>query len=185
MPDLGFRLMSATFTLIDLLLPSRVEQRIGRFGIREGMTVVDYGCGPGRYATRIARLVGPAGRVFAVDIHELALDAVRRKMARERLDNIVPVLAHGYDSGLPDQTADVVCVLDMFFGVNEPTTLLREVHRIIRPDGLLILDDGHQSRATTLRKLNASALWRVEEESEDHLKCRPVARGEGQFGPPN
>ena len=75
MPDWGFRLMSLTFDLIDLVRPS-IDRRVAAFGIRAGMMVVDYGCGPGRYTTRFARLVGEQGQVYAVDIHELAIEAV-------------------------------------------------------------------------------------------------------------
>jgi ubiquinone/menaquinone biosynthesis C-methylase UbiE len=174
MPDIAFRLMSATFALKDFLYPT-IDKRVVTFGIREGMTVVDYGCGPGRYTTRFSKLVGRNGRVYAVDVQKLAVEAVKRKMAKQGLGNIMPVLAKGYDTGLPDQMADRVCALDMFFGVREPSTFLQEVHRIARPEGILIIDDGHQSRQTTLQKIKASGCWSVVEETPDHLKCLPVS----------
>lgn len=173
MPDFAFRMMSAIMDVKDVLMPS-IDRRVTGFGIRPGMTVVDYGCGPGRYTTRFARLAGASGRVYAVDVHELAIERVKRKQQAEGLDNVVPVLARGYDSGLPDHVADMVCALDMFFGVREPATFLREVHRITRPDGVLIVDDGHQSRQATLSKIRASGLWAVADESRDHLRCRPL-----------
>lgn len=173
MPDFAFRMMSATMALKDRLFPT-IDKRVAAFGIHEGMTVVDYGCGPGRYTVPFARLVGETGRVYAVDIQELAIEAVKRKIEKNGLRNVVPVLARGYDSGLPDHCADMVCALDMFFGLREPTTFLREVHRITKPDGVLILDDGHQSRAATLRKLEAAGCWRIIEATPDHLKCVPL-----------
>ena len=174
MPDMAFRLMSAVMTLKDFLYPT-VDKRVITFGIREGMTVVDYGCGPGCYTTRVAKLVRHTGRVYAVDVQELAVEAVKRKMAAQGLGNIVPVLAKGYDTGLPDKLADMVCALDMFFGLREPTTFLREVYRITKPNGVLIIDDGHQSRQRTLQKIQASGCWRVTEETRDYLTCRPVS----------
>ncbi len=173
MPDLAFRMMSAVMAIEDLVHPM-IEKRVVTFGIREGMTVVDYGCGPGRYVTRFARLVGNRGKVYAVDVQPLAIEMVKRKMAKQALENITPVLAKGYDTGLPDKIADTVCALDMFFALREPTTFLREVHRIIRPDGVLIIDDGHQSRQATLQKIIVSRYWRVTEETRDHLKCLPI-----------
>jgi ubiquinone/menaquinone biosynthesis C-methylase UbiE len=173
MSDLSFRMMTLVFNLIDLVSP-RVDRRVGKFGIQPGVTLVDYGCGPGRYTVRFARLVGPEGKVYAVDVQELAIQAVTHKMQQEGLTNIVPVLAHGYNSGLPEHVADVACALDMFFGVKEPTTLLGELKRITRPDGMLIIDDGHQPRQATRDKILASGYWRIEEETDDHLKCRPV-----------
>jgi ubiquinone/menaquinone biosynthesis C-methylase UbiE len=138
---------------------------------------VDYGCGPGRYTTRFARLVGETGMVYAVDIHELAIEAVKREIARHELENVRPILARGYESGIADNVADVVCAIDMFFIIKASTAFLGELKRITKPDGVLVIDDGHQSREETVQKINASGHWAIFEESKDHLKCRPVHGG--------
>jgi ubiquinone/menaquinone biosynthesis C-methylase UbiE len=174
MPDLAFRVMTALFALEDLFFP-RLDRRVAKFDLQPDMTVVDYGCGPGRYTVRFARLVGPGGLVYAVDVQELALDAVRRKMRARDLKNIVPVLAKGYRTEIPESVADRAFALDMIFMVRDPSTLLAEIHRILRPDGVLILDDGHQRRSKTHAMVNQSGLWRIQEETKDHLRCIPVA----------
>jgi len=173
MSDASFKLMNLTFNLIDLFSP-HVAKRARSFGVQPGMTVVDYGCGPGRYTLRFSKIVGDSGKVFAVDIHELAIEAVKEKAARDGLGNIQPVLAHGYNTGLPDAIADRVFALDMFFGIRQPTEFLAELKRLIKPDGILVIDDGHQSREVTRRKVLASGFWRIESETKDHLECRPV-----------
>lgn len=171
MSNLSFRMMTLFFRIVDLFYP-HVARRVSRFGLEEGMTVVDYGCGPGRYTVVFARVVGEQGKVFAVDIHELAIEAVRKEILKRGLGNVEPVLARGYDSTLPDQVADRVLALDMFFGIREPTPFLAELKRLTKPDGLLIIDDGHQSRQTTREKVLASELWDIVQETPDHLKCR-------------
>ena len=173
MSNLGFRLMSLTFDLVDLVHPY-IDRRVTTFGLREGMTVVDYGCGPGRYTTRFAKLVGERGKVYAVDIHELAIDAVQAKVAKLDLHNVQPMLAQGYECGLPDHVADVVCALDMFFGIQRPTEFLAELKRITRPDGVLVIDDGHQPREVTKEKIRASGVWIIQAETPDHLMCKPA-----------
>jgi cyclopropane fatty-acyl-phospholipid synthase-like methyltransferase len=171
MSDVSFRLMEAAFKVQDTLFPY-IDRRVRGFGIEAGMTVVDYGCGPGRYTVRFARLVGPSGRVYALDVQELAVEAVSRRVEREGLANVEAVLLRGYDSGLPAGIADRVCAIDMFFAVRRPGEFLAEAVRLLAPGGLLILDDGHQTRATTHRKLAASGLVEIVEETRDHLKCR-------------
>lgn len=47
-PDTGFRLMGLVMRFMEWVHP-QAENRANMFGIKEGMTVVDYGCGPGRY----------------------------------------------------------------------------------------------------------------------------------------
>lgn len=173
MSDASFKLMDLLFKLVDLVFP-HIGRRVEEFGIREGLTVVDYGCGPGRYTVHLASRVGPSGKVYAVDIHELAIQAVQRKASKLRLENVEAVLAVGYDSTLPDQIADVVCAIDMFFGIKQPTEFLAELRRIARRDGRLIIDDGHQPRSETRRKIVESGHWIIEQEVRDHLTCRPA-----------
>ena len=171
--DPGFRTMTLLYKARDFILPS-IERRVNTFGLQPGMTVVDYGCGPGRYTIHYARLVGPTGRVYAVDIHELAMAAVQEKIRRYNLENVTPILAQGYNSGLVDQIAHMVIALDMFFFVQDPTALLRELRRITRPDGMLVLNDGFQSRETTRHKVLAAGSWEIIDETRDHLKCKPL-----------
>jgi ubiquinone/menaquinone biosynthesis C-methylase UbiE len=173
MSNVGFRMMALIYKLVDFFSPY-INSRIRKFGIGEGMTVVDYGCGPGRYAVRIADLVGDKGKVYAVDIHDLAIEEVGKRMKKYNIKNIVPVLADGYSSTLPDSTADVICAIDMFFIIKNPTEFLGELKRIIKKDGMLVIDDGHQPRRVTKRKLLDSGLWDIVEETKDHLKCRPL-----------
>jgi ubiquinone/menaquinone biosynthesis C-methylase UbiE len=118
--------------------------------------------------------ISASGKVYAVDIHELAIEAVERKIAEDGLGNVKPVLASGYDSGLPDHWADVVCAIDMFFGIKNPGDFLSELERIAKPDGMLVIDDGHQSREETRKKILESGNWAIWEETKDHLKCKPA-----------
>ncbi len=173
MSNLAYRLMVAIMVVEDTLFP-HVEKRAAGFGLRPGMIVVDYACGPGRYSICYARLVGPAGKVYAVDIHPLAIDLVRRKSARLGLSNIEPVLAHGYTSGLPDHFADLVTAIDVFFAIPDCPAFLTELRRITKPEGLLIIDDGHQPRSRTLAQLTAAGSWKVVGQDRDHLKCVPA-----------
>lgn len=171
MSDISFKMMTLTFNLVDLMFPY-INRRLKKFDIKEGMTVIDYGCGPGRYSTKLARLVGPKGKVYAVDIHELAIEAVKRKIEKHGLNNIEPLLIKKYKSMLPDNVADVVCAIDMFFVIKKPAEFLTELKRILKKEGILIIDDGHQSRSQTKAKILSSGLWSIYEETRDHLKCK-------------
>ena len=57
MSDVSLRFMIAIFKIIDFVFP-HVKRRVKTFGISEGMTVLDYVCGPGRYTIQFTRLVG-------------------------------------------------------------------------------------------------------------------------------
>ena len=174
--DKSFRMMLAIFKIVDSFFPY-VRKRMKKFGVENGMTVVDYGCGPGRYSVPIAEMVGAKGRVYAVDIHEMALKNVQDRIRKEGIKNIKTSLAKGHDdgdynSGLKDNTADIVCAIDMFFIIKKPTEFLKEIRRILKPNGILIIDDGHQSRKVTKQKLDSSGIFTIIEETKDHLKCK-------------
>jgi ubiquinone/menaquinone biosynthesis C-methylase UbiE len=167
-----YKLMVFTMDLMDIFC-SHIEKRVDKFGITPGMTVVDYGCVPGRYTIFYSRLAGREGKVYAVDIHEMAIDLVKQKMEKYGLDNVEPVLAKGYESGLPDGFADLVTAIDMFFAIHDKKAFLDELKRITKPTGRLIIDDGHQPRSATKEQIETAGNWIIVEETKDHLTCKP------------
>ncbi|MCK9151055.1 class I SAM-dependent methyltransferase [Methanobacterium alcaliphilum] len=173
MSNTSFRFMNLTFKIMDFIHPY-IKKRVKTFDIKSGMTVVDYGCGPGRYTTEFANLVGKDGKVYGADIHDLAVNHTKEKAHNMGLNNVETVLVKGYDCPLSDEVADRVCALDMFFMIREPNKFLNELNRITKEDGLLIIDDGHQKRIKTLEKINDSGYWEIMEETNDHLKCKPI-----------
>jgi ubiquinone/menaquinone biosynthesis C-methylase UbiE len=173
MSNLSFRLMSLSMRIEEFLHP-RIDKRVKTFGILEGMTVVDYGCGPGRYTIRFSKIVGENGKVYAVDIQELAIKAVKKKIEKYNLKNVEPILAKSYNSGLPDNIADIVTVIDMIFMIPNPEILMKEIHRITKKNGFMIIDYGHKSQMATKDKILPSGCWEIIEETQDYLKCKPT-----------
>jgi ubiquinone/menaquinone biosynthesis C-methylase UbiE len=175
--DVSFRLMSFVFAIRDLFMHPWLL--LDEFRIERGQTVVDYGCGPGSYLRRASELVGPEGRVFAVDVHELAIKAVMERIEKENLSNVTAVQADGESCPLPDGTADLIYALDMFHMVSRPTVFLRELNRICKKKGFLYIDDGHQSREKVRLEIISSVAWEIVEQKKRYLKCRPTeASGE-------
>jgi ubiquinone/menaquinone biosynthesis C-methylase UbiE len=174
MPDIAFRVMKLLLQIRDRFV--RPWSLLDEFGIERGKTVVDYGCGPGSYVRRASELVGPQGRVFAIDVHRLAVKAVTKRIDKEGLTNVIPVLTDGRRSSLPDQTADVIYALDMFHMVSDPKVFLRELNRICRGEGVLFIGHGHQSREEARQKIRTSDMWEIVEEKKPYMKCRPIGK---------
>ena len=72
-PDIFYRVNMWSYNFIDLFW--NPQRRLRDAPLKEGMAVVDYGCGPGRHTLAIAKQVGPKGKVFAVDIQPLKKEA--------------------------------------------------------------------------------------------------------------
>ncbi|WOF16930.1 class I SAM-dependent methyltransferase [Methanoplanus sp. FWC-SCC4] len=170
MPDTVFRIMAFTIKINDLFNPP--SELVKLAGIKEGMTVVDYGCGPGSNTIWASEYAGETGLVYAVDIHPLAIEMVTKMAEKNNLSNIKTALAKGYNSGLENETADLVMALDMFHMIEEPEKFLSEIKRILKPDGVLFIDDGHQPRESARNKIIASGLFKIEEENKRFLRCR-------------
>ncbi len=168
----GYRIMVWTFKIMDLF--GNPDRRLEDFNLQAGNVVVDYGCGPGRYIRKAAQLVGPGGRVYAADIQPMAIDLVRQKKEKYNLNNVTPVLLGENTNALQDHVADVVYALDMFHQIEDPVGFLAGIHRIVKPGGVLYLEDGHQPREKSLEKVGRSDKWRVVQEHEGHMELAPL-----------
>ncbi len=119
------------------------QRRLKKIPIKEGMVVVDYGCGPGRYTLPIAKLIGQKGKVFAVDIQPLAVGTIRKKASQENITNIETILVSSFNTGIQDSIADFVLLIDTLHLINDCHALFREIYRILKPNGILYMDPGH------------------------------------------
>ncbi len=140
MSNLDFRFMSFSFKFRDLLLPR--ENTLKEVGIKPGFYILDYGCGPGSYTIPAAQLVGNSGKVYALDIHPLAVQRVQSAAARRGLTNIEAILSD-CATGLADKSIDVVLLYDTLHDLNESDEVLAELHRVLKPDGILSFNDHH------------------------------------------
>jgi ubiquinone/menaquinone biosynthesis C-methylase UbiE len=171
MPVAGYRLMNATFKVADLFHDP--AKKMNAFGIQPADVVIDYGCGPGRYIKKAGELAGSEGKVYAADIHPLAIDYVNKKIAKYKLSNVIPVLIEEYQCPLTSDVANLIYALDMFHLIKYPEVLFHEWNRLLKNDGTLILDDGHQPRKNTLQKIANSGLFAVTEEGKSFIRCKP------------
>ena len=115
------------------------EHVLDVLGVREGMTVADVGAGSGYFTVRIARRVGPRGRVLATDLQPEMLDLLRAKVATAKLVNVVAVLATESDARLPRNEIDLVLMVDVYHELPRPMATLAQVRASLRPDGRVAL----------------------------------------------
>ena len=134
MPDIAFKVMAFLIALHHRFI--NVREKLGKTGIKEGRTVLDFGCGPGHYAIAAARIVGENGVVNALDIHPLAIQAVEKKAEKKGLTNITTILSDR-DTGLADQSIDVILLYDTIHMLKDKRALLKELHRVMKSNGLL------------------------------------------------
>ena len=103
-----------------------------RVGIREGLTVVDFGARVGHYSIPVALLVGPGGKVFALDMDEEALSVLKGRAAALELANIDIIATSGeVDWNLGRKPVDFVLLYDVLHYMNGEKR--KELYGEIRP----------------------------------------------------
>jgi len=165
--NLHFRLMAFSFKFRDLLRPP--QRLLKKARLEKGMSVVDYGCGPGSFTIPAAEMVGPEGKVFAVDIHPLALRSVKNRASRKELENVETILIKGYDTGIKSTSIDRVLLIDTFAQIKDREALLHEVHRVLKGDGLLLLALEHMSMSEQKRIVIRSGLFDMVDSWEEGM----------------
>jgi SAM-dependent methyltransferase len=115
------------------------EHVLDVLAIREGQTVADVGCGSGYFTTRLAKRVGPRGRVIATDLQPEMLTLLQKKLEDAKLANVVPKLATADDTKLPAGEIDLVLMVDVYHEVPNPPVTLAQIKRALAPKGRLAL----------------------------------------------
>lgn len=157
MPAWAFNMMAWTFKLRDLLSPR--EEILREAGLRPGFRVLDFGCGPGAYVAGAAAMVGPSGRVYALDLHPLAVRRVRDLAQKAGLDS-VETIHSDCATGLPDGSLDVILLYDVYHMLRQPEAVLQELHRVLKRGGTLSVLDPHMEAQALTAGIAAGGLFR-------------------------
>jgi ubiquinone/menaquinone biosynthesis C-methylase UbiE len=131
----------------DRLLPA-AEQVLRAVGVEAGQTCLDFGCGHGDYTIPLARIVGPAGTVYALDKDEGELDRLVERAREAGLDNVVRMDSRGdIRIALDDGCVDVVLLFDVlhsdYFSAEQRGDLFRETDRVTADRALLSVFPNH------------------------------------------
>src|SRR5579864_3587901 len=114
------------------------EKVIDALGLHEGEVVVDLGAGSGYFSFRMAPKVGKTGKVYAVEIQEEMLAAIRKRATVTRITNVEAVKCTETDPGLPANAVDLVLMVDVYHELAYPFEVMTEVRKALRPGGRVV-----------------------------------------------
>jgi len=116
----------------------------GGVGIKEGMSIADFGSGAGYFTILLGQKVGLSGKVYALDIQESALDNVRVKAKAAGLDNVEMIRSNLEvlgSSGLTDNSQDMVLLANILFQSDKKGEIIKEAVRVLKSGGTLVVID--------------------------------------------
>ncbi len=116
------------------------ETILSAFEVGRSMVLADIGCGTGYFSLPAAKVVGPEGRVYGVDMQEEMLWSLQARLLKEGVRNVLPVLSLEEVVPLPDSSVDAVLLVNTLHELAGEGTL-KEAHRILRSGGFLAVVD--------------------------------------------
>jgi len=116
-------------------------------GLKPGMQVVDFGCGIGAVTRMIGDMIGPSGSVTGVDASAAQLEQARNISGCQGYTNVSFVQADACNTGLPRNSFDLVYCRFLLLHLPDPASCLREMRDVLRPGGLLLVEDGDLASA--------------------------------------
>ena len=135
------------------------DKLVQRSGIKDGMHVLEIGCGSGAYTTFVARAVGGEGKVYALDIQPEMLQQLENKLAKPEnkdIKNIELVNSSAYDLPFDDSSLDLAYMVTVFQEIPDRSRALQQVRRVLKPGGILAVtewlpDPDYPWKSTTIK----------------------------------
>jgi ubiquinone/menaquinone biosynthesis C-methylase UbiE len=115
------------------------DEVMDAIGVEPGWVIAEVGAGRGRYVVHMAERVGDAGKVYANDIDEDALEYLEHRCERDGISNVVTILGDVTDPKLPEGELDMVYMINTYHHLDEPIRLMRNIAPGLKPGGLLVI----------------------------------------------
>jgi precorrin-6B methylase 2 len=115
------------------------EGALDALKLKPGMVVADVGAGTGYMSLKMAKRVGPSGKVYAEDVQPEMLQKVRENAAKAKATNVIALQGSFTDPMLPKEQMDLVLLVDVYHEFSEPQKMLRGIRESLKPDGRLVL----------------------------------------------
>jgi predicted methyltransferase len=115
------------------------DRALALIGVVPGMSVADVGAGTGYMTVRLARLVGPMGRVYANHIQPAMLRLIEQRVRQEQFGNVVTVQGSESDARIPADVLDLALLVDVYHEFHQPQAMLASIRRSLRRTGRLVV----------------------------------------------
>ncbi len=142
------------------------KQVVRNLDLQPTDVIADIGAGSGYYTFRMAKKV-PEGSVYAVDIQEEMIAIMRKKLKKQKAENIELVLGEPTDPQLPKNSVDIVFMVDVYHELEYPREMMLELIKALKPNGKVILVEYRMEDPTLMiKRLHKMSLEQATKEME-------------------
>jgi ubiquinone/menaquinone biosynthesis C-methylase UbiE len=142
---------------------------------KPGQVVADIGAGSGYHTVRIAKLVRPKGKVYAVDIQPEMLAIIRHRTKQLKLTNVTPVRGTVTDPKLPAGAVDLILMVDVYHEFSHPYEMTEAMLKALKPGGRLVFVEFRlEDPDVPILKLHRMSEKQVRKEMTAHPQLRHV-----------
>jgi ubiquinone/menaquinone biosynthesis C-methylase UbiE len=155
-----------------LIRPERIQEEdpdrmLSSLGIKRGSVVADIGAGVGYHTWRLAGMVGPTGRIIAEDIQEGMIALLKKNVSDRKLTNVDIVLGSQTDPRLPENSIDLVLMVDVYHEFSDPSSMMTHIRNALKPDGRVVLIEFRKEDPTVpIQPLHKMTVQEVRSELE-------------------
>jgi ubiquinone/menaquinone biosynthesis C-methylase UbiE len=141
--------------------------------ISEGMTVLDFGCGPGVYTLEIAKLLNGTGKIIAADIQQGMLDILKNKIAGTRDEQCIELHKCSEQSVGVKEPVDFILAHYVIHETPNQKVLFEELSGILKPNGKMLIAEPKlhvtKERFDEMLHLLAALNWKVQKTANRFL----------------
>ena len=119
-------------------MEENTSQLLKNLAVKPGMVVADIGAGSGYHSTLLSKMVGN-GKVYAVDIEPEMIAYLNERIKQEKLSRIVPVLSTEKNVALPENSVDIILLVDVYHEFSFPYEMALSMRSALKPGGKLVL----------------------------------------------
>lgn len=167
---------------------SNPNQILEEVGIQKGSVIADLGAGSGHYTFAGARLTGGDGKVYSLEVQKDLVEKLKNEAERNHLTNVSAIWCNIEKIGgtkLSDAVIDLAIVANVFFQIEDRKDFLKEIHRILKQSGRILLVDWTDSHSgmgpapkDVIRESEATSIF----EQNGFKMNRTVSAGEHHYG---
>ncbi|MBP7846298.1 MAG: class I SAM-dependent methyltransferase [Candidatus Pacebacteria bacterium] len=125
--------------------PSQILEEVG---VSKGLVVADFGAGSGPYTFSVARITGMEGKVYALEVQKDLVEKLKSEAEKNHLTNVSPIWCNIEKIGgtkIADNVIDLAIVANVFFQIEDKKTFLKELFRVLKPNGKVLFIDWSDS----------------------------------------